>query len=361
LSESTKRKSEASAHIRSIRIPLLTLRPLWPARAAPIARDLARGSERLLWSVALSALVLACSRDEPATPVPPGAAEEELVLAGAPIMIGAGDIAVCGTTADEATGRIVDSLLTTIGAAFVQRFVFTLGDNAYPSGSGGVNDYFRRCFSPSWGATRIMNLIRPAPGNHDYDSGSGAPYFKYFGDRAGQAGKGYYSYDAGNWHVISLNSELYFARGSPAEAREQEAWLRRDLSEHRNLCTLAYFHRPLFSSGVHGGTPEMLPLWRILSDGGVDLILGGHDHHYERFLPQTPAGVADSANGIAQFIVGTGGARLRGERARLAPNSALRIRGRYGVLKLTLGDGEYRHAFVDTDGRVWDSGGGRCH
>lgn len=276
-------------------------------------------------------------------------------------MIGVGDIAVCGTRGDEATARIVDSLLRTPSAALGQRFVFTLGDNAYPSGSGGVRDYFRRCFSPSWGTTRIMNLIHPAPGNHDYDSGSLTPYFDYFGDRAGPPGKGYYSYAVGNWHVISLNSELYFARANPAEASEQEAWLRKDLSDHRNLCTLAYFHRPLFSSGVHGGTREMLTLWRMLSDGGVDLILGGHDHHYERFLPQTPGGVADSAQGIAQIIVGTGGAQLRGERSRLASNSALRIRGRYGVLKLTLGDGEYRHAFLDTDGRVWDSGGGRCH
>ncbi|HET6760798.1 MAG TPA: metallophosphoesterase, partial [Gemmatimonadaceae bacterium] len=305
-------KSEASA---------LKLPSRWPVRR--------------VWFVALAAMVLACSRDEPATPVPPGGLAQELLLAGAPIMIGAGDIAVCGTKADEATARIVDSLLTTPGAAIVQSFVFTLGDNAYPSGSGGANDYFRRCFSPSWGATRIMNRIHPAPGNHDYDTGSGAPYFDYFGDRAGPAGKGFYSYEAGNWHVISLNSELYFSRATPAEALEQEAWLRKDLSDHRNLCTLAYFHRPLFSSGVHGGTPQMLPLWRILSDGGVDLILGGHDHHYERFLPQTPAGVADSAKGIAQIIIGTGGARLRGERARLAPNSALRIRGRYGVLKLT--------------------------
>jgi len=333
-----------------------------PARTVLIAHDrLVHGIEWRLWSVVLPALVLGCSRDEPATPVPPGGPAQEILFPGAPIMIGAGDIAVCGTRADEATAGLVDSLLRTPGAAIVQRFVFTLGDNAYPSGSGGVNDYFRRCFSPSWGTTRIMNLIHPSPGNHDYDSGSGAPYFNYFGDRAGPPGKGFYSYEVGNWHVISLNSELYFGRGSPAAAREQEAWLRRDLSDHRNLCTLAYFHRPLFSSGVHGGTREILPLWRILSEGGVDLVLNGHEHHYERFLPQTPLGVADSAKGIAQIIAGTGGARLRGERSRLAPNTALRILGRYGVLRLTLGDGEYRHAFLGTDGRVWDSGGGRCH
>lgn len=304
-------------------------------------------------------MVLAC-RDEPATPVPPGGLAGELLLAGAPIMIGAGDIAVCGTRADEATARLVDSLLTSGIAATVESVVFTLGDNAYPSGEDGRRNYFNRCFSPSWGTARIMARIRPSPGNHDYDTGTGAPYFAYFGGSGGPPGKGYYSYDVGNWHAISLNSELYFGRGSPPEARAQEAWLRSDLGDNRKECTLAYFHRPLFSSGVHGGTPEMLPLWQILSEGGVDLILGGHEHHYERFLPQTPAGVPDSAKGIVQIIAGTGGARLRGERTRRARNSALSILGRYGVLKLTLGDGEYRHAFIDTDGRVWDSGGGRC-
>lgn len=306
-------------------------------------------------------MVLGCSRDEPATPVPPGAAMQELILAGAPILIGAGDIAVCGTRGDELTARLVDSLLRADSAAKVETVVFTTGDNAYPSGAGGMQTYFRRCFSPSWGTARIMARIRPSAGNHDYDSGSGAPYFAYFGASGGPAGKGYYSYDVGGWHVIVLNSELYFTRATPAEAREQEDWLRKDLSLHSNPCTLAYFHRPLFSSGVHGATPEMLPLWQILSDGGADLVLVGHDHHYERFLPQTPGAVLDSARGIVQIIVGTGGARLRGERSQLAANSAARILGHYGVLKLALGDGEYRHAFLDTDGRVWDSGGGRCH
>ena len=99
-------------------------------------------------------------------------------------MIGAGDIAVCGASWDEATARLVDSVLTADTAKAVN-VVFTAGDNAYPSGSGGVMNYFPRCFSPSWGRERIMELIRPSPGNHDYDSGSGAPYFAYFGDRAG--------------------------------------------------------------------------------------------------------------------------------------------------------------------------------
>jgi calcineurin-like phosphoesterase family protein len=303
--------------------------------------------------------MLGCSRDESATRS--GKSLQEETLPGAVVMIGAGDIAVCGTNGDEATGRLVDSLLIADSAAKVVRVVFTLGDNAYPSGSGGVDNDLPRCFSPSWGAQRIVNLIRPAPGNHDYDSGSGAPYFTYFGERAGPPGKGYYSYDVGEWHVISLNSELYFERASPSQAKEQEDWLRKDLSDHHNLCTLAYFHRPLFGSGNYGGTREMRPLWDIMYDAGVDLVLNGHEHHYERFLPQTPAGVPDSVRGIEEIIVGTGGGDLRGVRRTFSPNSVVRVHGHFGVLKLALGTGEYRNTFLTTDGRVWDTGAGKCH
>jgi acid phosphatase type 7 len=276
-------------------------------------------------------------------------------------MIGAGDIAVCGTGGDEATGRIVDSVLAADSTARIHSEVFTLGDNAYPSGSGGVDNDFPRCFSPSWGRRRIMNVIHPAPGNHDYDSGSGAPYFAYFGNRAGPPGKGYYSYDVGDWHMISLNSELYFENGNPSEARAQEDWLRRDLLAHPVLCTVAYFHRPLFSSGTYGATLEVQSLWRILYDAGADLVLNGHEHDYERFLPQTPAGVLDSAKGIEQIITGTGGGQLRKMRTPFARNSVFQIHGHFGVLKLMLGSGEYSHAFIDTTGRVWDPGARKCH
>jgi hypothetical protein len=276
-------------------------------------------------------------------------------------MIAVGDIAVCGSNGDEATARLVDSLLTVDSVAGARAVVITIGDNAYPSGGSGPADALKRCFSPSWGSPRIMSAIHPSPGNHDYDSGSGDPYFAYFGDRAGPPGKGYYSFDAGEWHIVSLNSELYFGRGSPAEARAQEAWLRKDLRDHGKACTMAYFHRPFFSSGSHSGTGEMRALWTILYDAGADLVLNGHEHDYERFLPQNPDGAADAVHGMTQIVAGTGGSKLRGLRRPFAANSAVRINGHFGVLKVALGKGQYRHAFLDTEGRVWDAGSGKCH
>jgi hypothetical protein len=304
-----------------------------------------------------------CSPRERATPPPADASAKEVAMSGSVVMIGVGDIAVCGTSGDEATARIVDSVLKADSAAKVENAVFTMGDNAYPSGSGGANNFFSRCFTPSWGDSTIMRVIHPSPGNHDFDLQNGVGYYRYFGDRAGPPGKGYYSYDIGEWHAVSLNSELLIDvdPASFREAKAQEDWLTKDLKEHSKPCTLAYFHRPLFTSGVHGPTPEVRSLWSILYENGVDLILNGHEHHYERFLPQTPAGIVDSAKGIEEIIVGTGGGDLRGLRYPLARNSTVQIHGYFGVLKLTLGSAEYRHAFLDTEGRIWDRGGRKCH
>jgi hypothetical protein len=310
---------------------------------------------------AFSIVLLACPQER-STPPPADASAKEVALAGAAVVIAAGDIAMCGTTGDEGTAAIVDSVLRDDSAAHVENAVITMGDNAYPSGREGARNDFERCFTPSWGSKRIMQFIHPATGNHDFETVMGPGYYEYFGDKAGPPGKGYYSFDIGKWHAISLNSEILVGpRYDSGQLKAQEDWLRQDLKDHGKPCTLAYWHRPLFSSGIHGPTPEVQGLWNILYENGVDLVVNGHEHHYERFLPQTPAGVADSVKGIEQIIAGTGGADLRGLQYPVSPNSAMQITGYFGVLKLTLGDGEYRDAFLDADGRVWDRSGRKCH
>jgi len=300
------------------------------------------------------------------TPPPADSPAEEIAMAGAKVMIGAGDIADCGDSGDERTALLVDSVLKGNAAANVETVVFTLGDHAYPA---ATDAQLRRCFTPSWGdrKKRIMNVIRPTIGNHDYQVDRGAPYYRYFGPRAGPPFKGYYSYDLGEWHIVVLNSELAVS-GTPAEHRAQEEWLKQDLTTNRKACTLSYFHEPLFSSSWRRGNPAMEQLWEIMFANDVDLILNGHDHHYERFHRQTPAAMADTVKGIEQIIVGTGGATLRGFRSRfgfrsrsMAPNSHIRVQGHFGVLIVTLGAGAYRTAFLDINRRVWDRSGGKCH
>ena len=262
------------------------------------------------------------------------------------VLVGAGDISECRSSGDSATAR----LLTSVGGT-----VFTLGDNVYESGTPWE---FRACFGPTWG--RFKGRIRPAVGNHEYQSGWGNGYWGYFGGRAGPKGKGWYSYSAGAWRVIVLNSNCH--KVNCRKGSEQERWLRAELARHTNKCTLAYFHHPRFSSdGNHGNGWEVGPFWEALYDHGADLILSGHAHSYERFAPQTPWGKHDPTHGIRQIVVGTGGAGLYDMRSA-RPNSQVRNANTLGVLKLNLSSDSYRWNFIPQAGkRFRDSGHGKCH
>jgi hypothetical protein len=262
------------------------------------------------------------------------------------ILLAAGDIAACNSPGDEATAALLDTLGGTVA---------TLGDNAYLNGTA---DEFARCYDPTWG--RHKARTRPAAGNHDYRTATGAPYYAYFGAAAGEAGKGYYAYDLGAWHVVVLNSNCAYvscAAGSP-----QEQWLRANLAADTHACTLAYWHHPLFTSGAdHGNAVETGPLFQALYDARADVVLSGHNHNYERFAPQNPAGVLDTAGGIRQFVVGTGGASHY-QFGAVKPNSEVRDATTYGVLRMTLRPGGYDWLFIPESGKVFtDSGNGNCH
>jgi len=261
---------------------------------------------------------------------------------GSAVLVGAGDIADCGSTGDEATAALLDGIPGT---------VFTTGDNVYEDGSP---TQFAQCYEPTWG--RHKARTRPAPGNHDYHTSGASGYYAYFGANAGAAGVGYYSFDLGEWHVISLNSNVSMSAGSA-----QEQWLRADLAAATRACVLAYWHHPRFSSGSHGSDTGPQPLWQALYDFGADVVLAGHDHNYERFAPQTPAGVRDDARGIRQFVVGTGGTGFRTVSATIA-NSETTNDDTFGVLKLTLAPGAYTWEFVPVAGGTYrDSGSASCH
>ncbi len=269
-----------------------------------------------------------------------------LLGGGDPILVGAGDIAVCGSPGTEATANLLDTIPGT---------VFTLGDN---SNEEGTASQFATCFDPTWG--RHKSRIYPTLGNHDYMTPGAMGYFNYFGDRAGDPTKGYYSYDLGKWHIVVLNSICYEIGGCEADS-EQVKWLAEDLAAHENKCTLAMFHIPMFSSGSHGYNAELRPFWDTLYQYGADVVLNGHDHIYERFAPQDPLGNKDELMGIRQFIVGTGGAGVRPIK-EIADNSEKRILYTYGVLKLTLREDSYDWEFVPQAGMAaTDSGTGQCH
>jgi acid phosphatase type 7 len=262
------------------------------------------------------------------------------------ILVGAGDIAYDGPN-DEDTARLVDKEI----AAHPDAVVFTAGDNAYPSGSA---ESFRYFFDPSWGRHKFRT--RPVPGNHDYQAEGAAPYYDYFGAAAGETGKGYYSYDLGSWHIVALNSEIATDETSP-----QMEWLREDLATRAKPCTLAVFHRPLFSSGSEEGDGiSTRSFWDVLYQHGVDVVVNGHQHSYERFDPQTPEGAADAEHGIREFVIGTGGVSLYDFRER-RPNSAFQDNRNYGIMKLILKPEGYTWQYI-VAGRdePLDSGDAEC-
>jgi acid phosphatase type 7 len=269
------------------------------------------------------------------------------------LLVGAGDIAGSWSQ-DEATAKLLDTIVATATEPVT---VFTAGDNVYNT---GTPTEFNTHYHPTWG--RHIARTRPSPGNHDYGNvspGNAGGYYNYFGAVAGPSDQGYYSYDLGSWHIISLNSHVLSAA--------QETWLRNDLASHQAACTLAYWHHSRFSSSaVHGTHSATDALFSELYKGGVDVLVTGHDHIYERFDPQDPNAAPDST-GIRVFVVGTGGAALYDIANPVEPNSVIRnglntANASHGIIKFTLREGSYSWEFLPIAGNSFaDSGSANCY
>jgi hypothetical protein len=262
-----------------------------------------------------------------------------------PIVTAAGDIcpvkpANCKGTANLVVGLAPD-------------FALTLGDAQY---TDGTLAQYLASYDTTWGI--FQESTRPAPGNHDWYTANAQGYRDYFGSTFSTTGGLWYSYDVGGWHVISLDSNCTMNGGCGSSSAEY-MWLQQDLANDQHACTLAYWHHPLFSSGGHGGTTTVAPLWTLLEAEGAEVVLNGHNHLYERFAPQTSSGVAD-VNGIREFVVGTGGASADTIGTR-APNSEVAFTGTKGVIELTLAPASYAWRFVSVSGTVMDQGTDACH
>jgi acid phosphatase type 7 len=248
------------------------------------------------------------------------------LLAPPPTLVAAGDIASCRSSGDERTAAIVARTPGTVAV---------LGDIVYERGTAAE---FRDCYS--W--RRFRGRTRAALGNHEYGSPGALPAKAYFR----LPDRGYYSYELGDWHVVVLNSNCGPAGGC-ADGSPQQRWLAADLERHPTLCTLAYWHHPRYSSGLHGSDATVAGLWRTLARAGADVVLAGHDHHYERFAP---------LDGIRSFVVGTGGRSTYPVLRRL-PRSQVVNFTTYGVLRLALRPDGYDWRFLAVPGSSFTDGG----
>ena len=299
---------------------------------------------------------------EPApTPTPPPTPTPSRPTSQPAVLAAAGDL-VCdpadpsydggdGTSKACRQADVSDLLLADDG---VDAFA-ALGDLQY---SNGTPSAFRSAYHPTYG--RILDRTIPVAGNHEYGTRDAAGYYGYFGARAGDPARGYYSRDLGSWHVVVLNTNCGEVGGCPSSSA-QAAWLRADLAASDARCTVVLAHHPFRSSGEHGSTGGIAPLWRELYDDGADLVLVGHDHDYERFAPLDRSyDVVADGQGIRQFVVGTGGKGLR-PFAGTVTGSRERQASAFGYLRLALGDGSYTWDFraLPSSGYA-DSGTGTC-
>jgi hypothetical protein len=295
--------------------------------------------------------------------LPAAAAWAPAAPAQDPVIAAAGDIACDPADANFNNGagvegfcrqRATSDLL--VGAPLAA--VLPLGDIQYNS---ATMPRILGAYDPSWG--RVKAISRPILGNHD---GSGTVYYDYFNGvgvadgPAGPRGKGWYSFDVGTWHLVALNSNCS-AVGCTAGS-EQEQWLRADLAAHPTSCTLAYWHHARYSSGHEGDNTFMQPLWEALDDAGAEIVLSGHSHDYERVAPVDRNGTVNQADGMRQFVVGTGGAFFTGGLDSRIPQSEVAQNDTFGVLFLTLHPTSYDWRFVPEAGKTFtDSGSTACH
>lgn len=298
---------------------------------------------------------------------PQASATETVTIAAA------GDIA-CKPQGDYFDGSNPDAcqfretasaIQSEIDAGTVQAVV-ALGDTQY---SSGTTYQYNNSYHLSWGSFR--SSTRPAAGNHEWLTPMAGGFFDYFSSTTPQIAPGryYYSYDLGAWHVIVLDSDCSNLPGPPSNpdngcvpGSPQMEWLEQDLTSSSALCTLAYWHHPVFSSAESGYNAKTLPFWRALYAAGVDVVLNGHRHVYERFRPQRPDGRRDNAEGIVEFVVGSGGADHGDLQSGLAPNEVVRDNSSFGYLRLSLDASTYSYRFVPVAGSTFtDSGSARCH
>jgi Calcineurin-like phosphoesterase len=301
----------------------------------------------------------------------PGTASVAASPAPDPVIAAVGDIACQSFSHSDGEGACrSDEVAALITDLAPDRFL-ALGDIQY---NKGALDEFLRVYDVQF--EHLNPITMPTPGNHEYDTEGAQGYFDYFGARA-HGPEGYYSFDLGAWHIVSLNSDVCRDDPGCGPGTPQYEWLAADLEANGDAaCTLAFQHHPTFDwrqwqkfvdpddpRPNAGSENEMyLDMWRLMDGAGVDVMLVGHNHIYHRWAPQDVNGTRD-ANGIQQFTVGTGGRSLYPLGKKPRPANLLAVQNKaFGVLRLTLHERGYDYAWVGlpTDPVFRDSGSFAC-
>lgn len=236
--------------------------------------------------------------------------------------------------------------------------ILMLGDAEYDGAN--VGNPATGGFNTQIGSLKSITYPTAGP-THDVQGTMTANYQNYWGRYPYDM----YSFNIGNWHIISMPSAALTWNMNLAALQTK---LDADLKANTKPCTLAFWHHPYWTlpTGQHPSRdePGVLPWLQSLYNNNADLILNGTQHNYQRYGPNDPNGRLDTARGIPEFIVGTGGVgfySFTSSTGSQAPNLLFKNATTYGALKLTLRSNSYDFAFMSDAGVVLDKGTGNCH
>ena len=244
------------------------------------------------------------------------------------------------------------------------------GDIQY---SDGRMEALMGSYDKAFGALKAKTY--PVPGDHDYLTPQGADYYKYFGDVAHQEDKGTYAFRQGDWLVLAINTINCSPYYPCDEGSWTQRWIAGTLAANPAQCVMAYWHHPIWSAGEHGNFAPGVPVWNQLYDAGVDVVLTGNNHLYQRFHPlgrATADGLQVGApqldpNGMVEFVVGTGGVdnhqatKLENEQFKgaVAASGTDVVNGVFGALQMTLKPTSYDFEFLPAAGTAYSDSGSR--
>jgi hypothetical protein len=258
---------------------------------------------------------------------------------GAPFIVAAGG--------DAASGEVYADRVTDLIKALDPNLFLYLGD-VYNKGT--ATEFLNWYGTESTRFGQFRTITNPVVGNHEYENGAAPGYFEYWDNIPD-----YYSYEAGGWHFVTLNSNSTYEPVDPQSAQYQ--WLQADLAAHAQTCTVVSYHHPLFNIGPEGSAEQMADIWSLMAQYGVDIVLNGHDHTYQRWEPLNGSGQPDP-DGITQFVVGASGHGLQtigssDNRVAFATDANPTA---FGVLLLQLNPDGANFSYQNTEGAILDSG-----
>ena len=259
------------------------------------------------------------------------------------------DPLIVAAVGDGAGGETSATNVTNLIGSWNPNLFLYLGD-VYENGTS--TEFYNWYGQGSQFYSQFRSITNPTNGNHEYTNGVAPGYFDYW-DNVPH----YYSFNARGWHFISLDANSSY--GQTGVGSTQYQWLAQDLASNTAACILAYWHEPIYNIGKEPSAAYMQAVWSLLVQSKVDIVLNGHDHDYQRWVPLDGIG-QPSPNGITEFVVGTGGHGIQTfvttDTRMAAGFDSITNPSPLGALRLRLYTTHAAYDFINTSNNFLDTG-----